>query len=158
MPKCKRTEESTRNVPTLLYYVHMATYNHINYKHPQIIIMNFYRLLPYHTQMHFRARLSSRVPDSGQPVMLQTSLATNYIVALKQAPHDIIDFYIILHFYTRRHFLRQPITCARKYCLGQNCHILHCYPPPHFTSNIPLPNIIKNIYYQVGLFLSWSKH
>ena len=40
---------------------------------------------------------------------------TNYTYAYQHAPHAIIHFYILLQFYIRRHFLRQPVTCARKY-------------------------------------------
>ena len=62
------TKEFTRNARMLLYYVPMTTYNWINFKCPRVTIIHFYKLIWYHIQRYFCARLSVRVSNSGQPV------------------------------------------------------------------------------------------
>ena len=50
----------------------------------------------------------------------QLETRTRYTAVCQNDPHDMIRFYIILQFYIRRHFLRQPITRAIKYFQLQN--------------------------------------
>ena len=68
MSKCQRTEENTRKVCALLYYIHTTTYNRINYNNPCVLAMKFYRLVWFHTRRRFRTSISVRVSDSGHPI------------------------------------------------------------------------------------------
>ena len=77
MSKCKCTEEFTRKLHALLYYVHMTMYNKMNCKFPHILIMPFYRLIWFHTRRRFHARLSVRVSDSGHPITYSRKNFTN---------------------------------------------------------------------------------
>ena len=130
MSKFQHTETLRRNVCALLYYIHMTSYDQINFKFPHVLIIRFYRLVQFYTQGRFCASLSVRVSISGHPVTYVSQFCTNntgqkYTAACQHAPHDIIRFYTILRFYIRRHFLRHSITCERKYNLRQNCQSLH---------------------------------
>ena len=77
MSKCQRTEELTRKVCALLYYVHMTTNNQIDLKFLRFLVMHFYRLVKFHILRHFRASLYGRVSDSGQPVTYTRKYCTN---------------------------------------------------------------------------------
>ena len=118
MSKCQRTDEFTRKLCSIIYYVPMNTYN--------IITCNCLRVLvKFHTKISFHASLSIRVSDSGHPVkcarqFLQPIPAKIYISGWQYAPHKIIDFYIILKFYIQRHFLRHPVTRPRYTAVWQN--------------------------------------
>ena len=153
MSKCQFTEEFTRKLCALLYYVYSTTYNQINCNCLRVLIVYFYIIIQFHPRRRFWASLSVRVSDSDHPVMyarqffrnkpghniyrcmsvrstqhhtiihnltilhMQTFLCqpvtrAKYTVVCKHASHDIIRFYIILQFCIRRHFLRQPFTCA----------------------------------------------
>ena len=75
--KCQRTEESTRKLRALLYYVHMNKHNWINWKLLRVLNTNFYRLVWFHIQRHFSASLSVRVSNSGHPVKHVRHYCTN---------------------------------------------------------------------------------
>ena len=57
-----------------------------------------------------------RTPDN----FLRTSPVTKYTAACQYAPHDITRFYILIQFYTRSHFLREPVTHARYTAICQH--------------------------------------
>ena len=59
--KFQRTDEFTREVCLIIYYVHMTTYNIINCNCPHVLVQ-------FHTRKYFRASLSVRISDSGHPV------------------------------------------------------------------------------------------
>ena len=80
-----------------------------------------------------------RMPDN----IVRKIPVINHTAACHQDPHIIIRFYIILRFYIQIHFLRQPVTCARKYYPGEKCHIIHCYTHARFTRHCPLLNMIQ---------------
>ena len=67
--KYQRTEEFTRKVCALLYYIYMTKKNWINYNWLRVLIMHFYRLVRFHTQRRCRSSLSVRLSDLGHPVM-----------------------------------------------------------------------------------------
>ena len=132
--KCQRTEEFTRTVRALLYYVHANMYNRINCNCPRVI-------------RRFSASLNVRVYDSDHPVtyvrkfcmnklghkiyrcmsvrstknntllhnptiihtktfLRQHVICTRDNSACQDTQQDIIRFYIILRLYIQRHFLR----------------------------------------------------
>ena len=77
MSKFQCTEEFTRKLHALLYYIHMTKYKQINSKCPRVLVIHFYRLIWFHTQKRFRASLSVRVSDSVQPVTPARECFTN---------------------------------------------------------------------------------
>ena len=116
----------------LLYYINMTTNNRINCKWPRVLIMYFYRLVRFHTQIVYCARLSVGVSNSGHPVMYARKFCNKrpvpkYTAACQHAPHEIICFFIILQFYIQRNILHNYVTWARKYRPRKKFHILHWY-------------------------------
>ena len=135
-------------VRMLLYYVHITTYNQINYKFPHILIIHFSRLVQFHTWRHFCTSLSIRVSNPGHPVTYARKLCTNKaghkiyrcMSACSTRHCTLIPNPTILHTKT---FLRQPITRARNYRPRQNCHSLHWYTHACLTCHRPLQNTIQ---------------
>ena len=118
--KFQRTEEFTRKVCMLLYYVHRTTFNKINWKFLPIIIIHFYRLIWFNIWRCFLWQTIYQVFQFRSPwfkiyrcMLLQS---TKYF--------KILNNPTILH---TKKFLSQPVTCAIKYHLIQNFHILHWY-------------------------------
>ena len=70
MSKCQHTEEFTRKVRALLYYVHRNMDNRIDCNSPRVLVQ-------FHTRRCFCARLSIRVSDLGHPVMYARKFCTN---------------------------------------------------------------------------------
>ena len=62
--------------------------------------------------------------------------------------HTILHNPTILHTKT---FVCKPVTCARRYCLRQNCHSLFWYIHTRLTHHFPLQNMIQ-IHIQVETF------
>ena len=77
MSKCQLTEEFTRKVRALLYYVYTTTYNWINIKWPCIFIVKFYRIIQFPKQRRFGASLYFRVSYSVHPVTYTIQLFRN---------------------------------------------------------------------------------
>ena len=104
----------------LLYYVHRTTFNKINWKFLPIIIIHFYRLIWFNIWRCFLWQTIYQVFQFRSPwfkiyrcMLLQS---TKYF--------KILNNPTILH---TKKFLSQPVTCAIKYHLIQNFHILHWY-------------------------------
>ena len=103
--KCQRTEEFTRKLCALLYYVHTNTYNKINCKCPSVLVMQCYRLIIFHTQRRFCAGLSVRVINSVHPVTYVGTFCIN------KPSHKI--------------YCCIPALSTRHYTLLHNTKILH---------------------------------
>ena len=120
----------------------------INYKFPRVIVMQFYRLLRFNIQKVFCNILSVMVYDSVQPVMYTRKFCKNNPghKIYGCIPAGFTWHFILLHITTilrTKKFLRHPINRARKYCLRQNCHILHWYTHTCFIRHIPLLDMIQ---------------
>ena len=77
MYKFQCTEEFTRNLCALLYYVYTTMFNQINCNLPRVLIMHFYRLVWFHTQRNVRASLTIRVSNSGHHVKYARTFCRN---------------------------------------------------------------------------------
>ena len=122
----------------LPYYVHMTTYNQINQRRPRVTIIQFYILIWFHIQIHFHASLSVWVSSSGHTVKCTIKYITknpfnklhHCIPACSTWNHTLLHTPTILHM---KKYFYQPVTCARKYCTRQRCHILQFYTHARFT-------------------------
>ena len=74
--------ESTRNVRAFLDYVYMITHKQINDKYPHVPIIHFNILVRFNIQRNFRASLSVRASNSGQPVNCARKYYTKKTVAI----------------------------------------------------------------------------
>ena len=136
--KCQRTEESTSNLPGLLYWFHITTYSLIDSKLPIALVVQFYRLIQFHIR-----RLPVRVSNSGQPVTYskqyfknKTCLTLYRCMSAGSTQHyTLISTPTIIH---RKAFFA-PACRPRK----KNCHILHCCTHARFTCHRPLLNVIQ---------------
>ena len=147
--KCQHTEEFTRKLRALLYYVHMATYNRINCKCPRVLTMHFYRLVRFHTWRRFCTRLSVRVFYSGHPVTHGINFFTN------KPGHRI--YRCIPARYTQHYaLLHNPMILHTKTFFAPACHpckkisskkklpqysLIHPRSP---HTSFPLQNVIPN--------------
>ena len=70
MSKSQLTEEFTRKVCALIYYVHTTIFNRINCNFPRVLV-------GFHTKRRSRVSLSVRVSDLGQPVTYARQFCMN---------------------------------------------------------------------------------
>ena len=112
------TESFTIKVRTLLYYVYTTVYNQINWNCPCVLIMNFYRLVQFHTGIRFHTSLYVRVSDSGHSVMYVRKFCTDkpshkiycWISVQSTQHHTPLHNPTIIHM---KIVLRQPFTGTR---------------------------------------------
>ena len=158
MSKCQPTEECTRKVCALLYYVHVNTYNQIKLKSPRVTIMKFYRLVQFHIQGRFNAIPSIRVYNPGQPVTYARQFYMNkpghkiYLCMSAGSTRNyiLLNNAMIIH---TKIFLRQPVNHGRKYLQRQTVTFFTATPAR-------ASHVIVHFYrfHQVGSFSSWSKY
>ena len=94
-----------RNFRMLLTNVPMTTYNKINWKRRPILIIHFYKLVWFHKKRCFRASLSIRLSDSGQPIKCARKYCTNkpchklhhYIPAHSTCHYTLLHNLTIIH-------------------------------------------------------------
>ena len=127
--------KSRRNTHTFLYYIHISMYNQINVKLPHIPIVHLYILPWFKIQRRFCFILSTALENITGPTPV-----TTYTTTYQNDPHAIINFYILIQFNTPRHFLRQPVSWAIKYCTIQTCHNLQKYTHARFSRHGTLLN------------------
>ena len=122
MPKFQCTEEFTRKVCALLYYINMTTHNQINWKCPRVLIVQIYRLVQFHPQRSFCASLSVRVSHSGRPVTYTRQFFANY-------PGQRI--YCCMPTRSTRHhtLLHNPMILHTKTFFAPACHPRKKYHP-----------------------------
>ena len=124
MPRYRLIQEKIR---ALLSFVHMTTYNIINFKFPRVLIVHFYRLLRFHTQRHFRASLSLRVFNSCHPVNYSRQFFTN------NPGHKI---YRCMSARSTRHhtFIHNPTILHTKTFFAPQSSLIHPHSP-HTSSS-----------------------
>ena len=135
MSKCQRTDEFTRKLSTLLYYVHANMYNRIKCNCPRVI-------------RRFSASLNVRVYDSDHPVTYVRKFCTNKtgrkiyrcIPARSTQHHMLLNNLTILH--TKKVFV-PACHPLKKISSKTNCHSLHCYTNARLTCHRPLQNTIQ---------------
>ena len=107
-----RATKFMRNDPTLLYCVHMITYNIINKKIPHLTIINFYILVLFNIRRHFC------VSDSKQPI----NCAVKYFTKI-----TCHNFYILIQFNIQRHFSSNLSLVTYNIAQDKNCLNIHNY-------------------------------
>ena len=108
LSKCQRTDEFTRKVRTLLYYIHTTTCNRINYNLPRV-------LLQFHTRRRFRTSLSVRASNSAYPVTYARQFCKNKY-------GQKIYWYILVRSTRHRTLIHNPMILHTKTFFAPVCH------------------------------------
>ena len=83
---------------------------------------------------------------------VRTSPVTKYTSVFQYASHNIIRFYILIWFYIRRHFSRQPITCEKYTAVCQ--HV-----PQYITRLYIIPRLyIQRHFLRQPVTGAWKYH
>ena len=104
---CQQTTESMSKVRTFLDYVHMATDNQMNGKHPCVTIIKFYIIIRLNIKIYFCVSLSVKVSDSGKPLKYNIKYHTN-------KPCHKLHHYIPIRYTHQNKILHTPTIIHKK--------------------------------------------